>query len=166
MYRKKSGFFWPKFGAGKDHITWWMRAADLCSLGSAQSKHINIWPLAPVGRPPPTQAANGQNCLCLCAFSFPDLLGTRLRERTWGDERQSAVSCGFLRFSAVSCENQRFSAKICASQMLCFLRKGENLQESAKICENLRLGSVGPLRFVPLCAPWSSVSTPTQLSTK
>ena len=34
--------------------------------------------------------------------------------------------------------------------MLRFLGKGENLQKSAKICENLRLGSVCPLRFVPL----------------
>ena len=34
--------------------------------------------------------------------------------------------------------------------MLCFLGKGENLQKSAKICENLRLGSVCPLRVRPL----------------
>ena len=38
--------------------------------------------------------------------------------------------------------------------MLCFLGKGENLQKSAKISEILRLGSVCPLRFVPLSAPW------------
>ena len=38
--------------------------------------------------------------------------------------------------------------------MLCFLRKGENLQTSAKISEKLRLGSVCPLSFVPLRAPW------------
>ena len=71
-------------------------------------------------------------------FSCPGVgdfvfLGPRLRGRTWGDKRQSAVFCGFLRFSAVSCENQRFSAKICVSQMLCFLGKGGNLQKSAKI---------------------------------
>ena len=34
--------------------------------------------------------------------------------------------------------------------MLRLLGKGENLQESARICENLRFGSVCPLRFVPL----------------
>ena len=39
--------------------------------------------------------------------------------------------------------------------MLCFLGEGENLQKSAEICENLRLGSVCPLGFVPLGAPWS-----------
>ena len=76
-----------------------------------------------------------------------------LKGKNLRDKRQSAVFCGFLRFSAVFCENQRFSAKICVSQMLCFPGKGENLQKSAKICENLRLGSVCPLRFVPLSAP-------------
>ena len=45
-----------------------------------------------------------------------------------------------LRFPASSCESLRFSAKICVSQML-FTRKR---RESAKICENLRLGSVCP----------------------
>ena len=35
--------------------------------------------------------------------------------------------------------------------MLCFLGKR---YESAKICENLRLGSVCPLRLVPSSAPW------------
>ena len=42
--------------------------------------------------------------------------------------------------------------------MLCFLGKGENLQKSAKISENLRLDSVCPLRFVPLSAPRPTVS--------
>ena len=77
-------------------------------------------------------------------------VGPRLRGRTSGDKRQSAVFCENLWFSAVSCENLRFSARICVSQMLCFLGEGENLQKSAK---NLRLGSVCPLRFVPLSAP-------------
>ena len=93
------------------------------------------------------------------------IIGPRLRENQ-GDKRQSAVFCGFLRFSAVfcgflqksavSCENLRFPAKICISQMLCFPGKGENLREnlreSARICEYLRLGSVCPLRFAPLSA--------------
>ena len=88
-----------------------------------------------------------------CAHPLPKsraaLKGTNLRGQT--------PICGFLRvscgFSAVSCENQQFSAKICVSQMLCFLGKCENQQKSAKISENLRLGSVCPLRFVPLSAP-------------
>ena len=48
-------------------------------------------------------------------------------------------------------------AKICVSQMLCFLGRGETLQEPAQICENLRLGSVWfvPFRFVPWGSPWT-----------
>ena len=49
--------------------------------------------------------------------------------------RISAVSCGFLRQSAVSssfCENLRLRNAI-------LLRKNENLQKSAKICEKLRI---------------------------
>ena len=87
--------------------------------------------------------------------SFPKshrdaLKGTNLRGRTpiCGFLRVPAVFCGLLRKSTVFCENLRFPNAL-------FLRKGENLQESAKICENLRLGSVCPLRFVPLSAPWS-----------
>ena len=101
------------------------------------------------GRSVETLAAR---CYCLVRDA---LKGTNLRGQTpiCGFLRLPAVFCGFLRFSAVSCENQRFPAKICVSQMLCFLGKGENLQKSAKICENLRLGSVCPLRFVPLSAP-------------
>ena len=39
-----------------------------------RTQHINIWPLATgSGDPPLTQAVTGQNCLCLCAFSFPDI---------------------------------------------------------------------------------------------
>ena len=82
------------------------------------------------------------------------LKGTNLR----GTKRQSAVFCGFLRFSAVSLRKSAvLPAKICVSQMLCFPGKDENLQKSAKICENLRksakMRSVCPLRFVPLSAP-------------
>ena len=33
------------------------------------------------------------------------------------------------------------------------LGKGKNLRKSARICESLRLGSVCPLRFVPLSVP-------------
>ena len=73
------------------------------------------------------------------------LKGTNLRGQT--------PICGFLRKSAVFCGFLRKSAVFCISQMLCFLRKGENLQESAKISEKLRLGSVCPFRFVPLRAP-------------
>ena len=85
-------------------------------------------------------------------FHRAALKGTNLRGQTpiCGFLRIPAVFC---RFSAVSCENQRFSAKSCASQMLCFLGKGENLQESARISEYLRWGSVCPPRFVPLSAP-------------
>ena len=36
----------------------------------------------------------------------------------------------------------------------CFPGKGDNRRKSARICENLRLGSVCPLRFVPFSAPW------------
>ena len=61
-----------------------------------------------------------------------------------GDKRQSAVFGGLLRFAAVFCENLRFPN---AS----FSRKR---RESAKISENLGLGSVCPLRFIPLSAPW------------
>ena len=43
--------------------------------------------------------------------------------------------------------------------MLCFLGKGENQRKSARICENLRLGSVCPLRFVPLSAPTTTRSS-------
>ena len=42
----------------------------------------------------------------------------------------------------MTCENLRFSAKICVSPLLRFLGKGENLQKSAKISENLCLGGV------------------------
>ena len=54
--------------------------------------------------------------------------------------RGQTPSCGFLQVLVVFCEDLRFSAKICVSQMLCFLAKRENLQKSAKFCENLRLG--------------------------
>ena len=50
----------------------------------------------------------------------------------------------------VFCENLRFPNAL-------FSSKGENLQKSATISENLRLGSVCPLRFVPLSAPWSKL---------
>ena len=58
-----------------------------------------------------------------------------------------------LRFSAGSCGFLRFPAKICVSQMLCLPGKGENQRKSARISENLRLGSVCPLRSVLLSAP-------------
>ena len=38
------------------------------------SAHKHLTPGHPVGRPPFTQAITGQNCLCLCAFFFPDTL--------------------------------------------------------------------------------------------
>ena len=62
--------------------------------------------------------------------------------------------CGLLQVPAAvflwfPCENLQFSAKICVSQMLCFQGKGENLQTSAQICENLYLGAVCPLKCVP-----------------
>ena len=53
--------------------------------------------------------------------------------------------CGFLRTSAVSCENLRFSAKNPRFPNALFSRKR---QESAKICENLRLDSVSSLKRV------------------
>ena len=73
----------------------------------------------------------------------------------WTNLRGQTPICGFMRVPAVFCKSQslQFSAKICVSQMLRFLGEGENLQKSAKICENLRLGSVSPLSFVPLSAP-------------
>ena len=82
------------------------------------------------------------------------LKGTNLRGRTpiCGFLRVPAVFCGFLR------KNRRFPAKICVSPMLRFPGKGENQRKSARICENLRLGSVCPLRFVPLSAPFSEPS--------
>ena len=62
--------------------------------------------------------------------------------------RFAAAFCGFLRKSA---ENRQFAAKICVSQMLAvFSRKGER---QPRICENLCVGSVCPLRFIPLSAP-------------
>ena len=79
-------------------------------------------------------------------ISWAALKGTNLRGQT--------PICGFLRVPAKICGFLQKSAKICVSQMLCFSGKGENLQKSAKICENLRSGSVCPLRFVPLSAPW------------
>ena len=59
-----------------------------------------------------------------------------------------------LQFSAGSCAFLRFPAKIGG-----FLRKSAVPKcfifwEKARISENLRLGSVCPLRFVPLSAPW------------
>ena len=59
-------------------------------------------------------------------------LGPRLRGRTQGDKRQSAIFCGFLRFSAVSCKEQRFAAKIRVSQMACFLGEKEKSSASSK----------------------------------
>ena len=67
------------------------------------------------------------------------LKGTNLRGQTpiCGFLRVPAAFCGFLRKSAVSCENPRFPSAL-------FSRKR---RESAKLSENLRLGSVCPLRF-------------------
>ena len=60
-------------------------------------------------------------------------------------------SCGFLRFPANICGLLRKSALPKCSVF--YRKKGENLQKSEKICcKNLRLGSVCPLRFVPLSA--------------
>ena len=69
------------------------------------------------------------------------LKGTNPRGRTpiCGFLRVPAVSCGFLRKSAVFCENLRFPNAL-------FSRKR---RESAKISENLRLGSVVPLGLSP-----------------
>ena len=65
------------------------------------------------------------------------LEGTKLRGQTpiCGFLRFPAQICGFLRKSAVFCENLRFPNAL-------FSRKR---RESAKISENLRLGSVRPL---------------------
>ena len=74
----------------------------------------------------------------------PALKGTNLRGQTpiCGFLRVPAVFCGFLRKSAVFCENLRFpNASFSRTR-----------RESAKISENLRFGSVRPLRFVPLGA--------------
>ena len=59
------------------------------------------------------------------------------------------VSCVFLWFPAKICGFLRKSA---FPKCFVFLGKSESLQKSARICENLRLGSVCPLRFVPLSA--------------
>ena len=67
------------------------------------------------------------------------LKGTNLRGQT--------PICGFLRFPPKIC-------RFLVSQMLRFPGKGKNQRKCARICENLRLGSVCPLRFVPLSAPW------------
>ena len=65
--------------------------------------------------------------------------GTNLRASICGFLRVPAVFCGGLRKSAVFCENLRFPNAM-------FSRR-------ARICKNRRLGSVCPLRFVPLRAP-------------
>ena len=61
------------------------------------------------------------------------LKGTNLRGQT--------PICNFLQVPAVSCENQHSSAKICIFPNALFSRKR---RESAKIREDLRLGSVYP----------------------
>ena len=78
------------------------------------------------------------------------LKGTNLRGRTpiCGFLRVPAVFCGCLRQSVVFCENLRFPDAL-------FSSKGENQRKSARICENPRLGSVCPLRFVLLSAAQS-----------
>ena len=72
------------------------------------------------------------------------LQGTNLRGQTpiCGFLQVPVVFYGFLRKSAAFCENLRFPNAL-------FSKKR---RESAKISENLRLGSVCPLRFVPLSA--------------
>ena len=90
-------------------------------------------------------------CCCHIAWAISSqyrFVGLRLRGRTWGYKCQSAVFCGLLRFLRFPGKTSHFSANICVSQMLCFPGEGENQRESARICENLRLGSVCPLRFV------------------
>ena len=80
----------------------------------------------------------GRGCVYNQEFSdkVSTKLGLRLRGRTEGDKRQSAVS-------AVSCENQQSPAKISGSPRksafpnALFYRKR---RKSAKISENLRLG--------------------------
>ena len=75
----------------------------------------------------------------------PWLISTESRATLKGtNPRGRTPICGFLRAPAVSCENQRFSTKICASHMHAL--PSRKRRESAKISENLRLGSVCPLK--------------------
>ena len=91
-------------------------------------------------------------CDCNCNLARKMIRRTTFRDALKGDEpkgtnanlRFPAGFCSFLRKSAVFCENLRFPNAL-------FSKKR---RESAKISENLRLGSVCPLRFVPLSAPW------------
>ena len=46
------------------------RTKMLMFLGLCTPARKRLTPGHPVGRPPLTQAVIGQNCLCLCAFSF------------------------------------------------------------------------------------------------
>ena len=78
------------------------------------------------------------------ALLSPDQITAALKRTNLGGQTpiyaDSTVSCGFLRKSAMFCESLLFP---CASQILCFLGKGKNLQQSARIYENLQLGSHG-----------------------
>ena len=81
---------------------------------------------------------------CLSVFLRKCMKELRLRGETYKwDKRQSAVSCGFLRFVRKSVgfsENLDFPKALFSGTR----------RESAEISENLRLGSVCPLGVCPL----------------
>ena len=67
----------PKTSPTSLEIAGAYRRRCLCSLGPHTArKHLT--PGHSVGRPPLTHAITGQNCLCLCAFSFPEWEGRKV----------------------------------------------------------------------------------------
>ena len=61
--------------------------------------------LYPVGRPPPTRAVTGKICLCLCAFSFPEL--SWVPYQTHGRKRAEYCFSGVpLRWGSLRCKSK------------------------------------------------------------
>ena len=86
----------------------------------------------------------------------------KIQERIWGAFEvylgaQRASYCvggpGTRNSSSIAFLMPNRQSKICVSQMGCFPGKGENLQNSAKICENARFVPLGFSPFLKGVAP-------------
>ena len=73
--------------------------------------------------------------------------------------RNAALLCLVSEIACDFCGSWRASQWLSQKSLRFRCAKVQGLAESAKVSENLHLGSACPLRFVPLSAPWEKIKS-------